>query len=30
LQLGNLPSGIYFYMMQAGTVRKVRQLMLVK
>jgi hypothetical protein len=29
LQMGNLPSGIYFYMMQAGTVRKVRKLLLV-
>jgi hypothetical protein len=27
---GNLPSGAYFYVMQAGAVRQVRQLMLVK
>jgi hypothetical protein len=29
-QAKNLPSGTYFYVMQAGTVRQVRQLMLVK
>jgi len=29
-QAQNLPSGTYFYVMQAGTVRQVRQLMLVK
>ncbi len=28
--VGNLPSGIYFYMMQAGEIRKVRQLLLLK
>jgi flagellar hook assembly protein FlgD len=27
---GNLPSGAYFYLMQAGEIKKVRQLMLVK
>ena len=29
-QAGNLPSGAYFYVMQAGNVRQVRRLMLVK
>jgi hypothetical protein len=29
-QPGNLPSGTYFYVMQAGDVRRVRQLLLVK